>query len=131
MASLMGSIRKLVGGSSLSDDEVREILKDHELRIKELEKEVDRLGTASEKHAASVEKKFKELAKKGQAAKKQTTDDLKQLQSELETLIGALDIVIAGELAELRKREIKDLMKVAKSHRTRINKVIESRAGIQ
>jgi hypothetical protein len=131
MASLMGSIRKLVGGSSLSDDEVREILKDHELRIKELENEVDRLGTVSEKNAASVEKKFKELVKKGQAAKKQATDDLKQLQTELETLIGALDIVIAGELAELRKREIKDLMKVAKSHRTRINKVVESRVGMQ
>ena len=127
MATFLGSIAKLLGRSSISDEDVLQVLRNHEQRMIELEKIVTDLESKLDNAVESIEKKFKETSKKSQQAKKQATGDLKRLQSELETLIGAMEIVINGELAQVRKKEIKDLINLAKGHRTRINNVIESR----
>ena len=78
-----------------------QVLRDHERRIKELE-------TALDERAQEVEDRFKELSKKSQAAKRQATKELEQLRSELDALIGATELVIAGELAPTRRQEIKN-----------------------
>jgi TolA-binding protein len=110
----------LLGRKSISHEEVLEVLRNHEQRIAGLEKGLDDM-------AQKVEDRLKELSKKSQAAKKQATKDLEQLRRELDSLVGALEIVIAGELAPARRNEIKNLMKMARGRRTRINNIIEAR----
>lgn len=120
MRSIFASVAKLLGRSSINNDEVLEVLRNHESRIAELEKGLDEM-------ARKLEAQYKDLSKKSQAAKKQATKDLETLRSELDGLIKAMDIVIAGELAPARRHEIKNLMKMAKGRRTRITNIIESR----
>jgi len=120
--SIFSSIAKLLGKQSISNEEVLQVLRNHENRISDIE---DRL----EEMVAKLESRYNELSKKGQAAKNKATKDLEQLRSELDSLIGAVDVVISGELAAGRRTEIKKLMKTAKGSRTRIQKVIESRVN--
>jgi hypothetical protein len=120
MVNILTSIAKLLGGSRISHEEILQVLRNHEQRITELE-------SAVEKRASEVEARLKDLSKKSLAAKKQATKDLEQLRSELDALIGALEVVIAGEFAPARQKEIKHLMKVAKGRRTRIDNILEAR----
>ena len=120
MHGIFASVAKLLGRKAISNDEVLEVLRNHEHRIAELEKGLDEM-------AQKLEDQFKDISKKTLAAKKQATKDLEQLRRELDSLIGAVDIVIAGELAPARRHEIKNLMKMAKGRRTRINNIIEAR----
>jgi hypothetical protein len=120
MQGIFASVAKLLGRKSISHEEVLEVLRNHEQRIAGLEKGLDDM-------AQKVEDRLKELSKKSQAAKKQATKDLEQLRRELDSLVGALEIVIAGELAPARRNEIKNLMKMARGRRTRINNIIEAR----
>jgi hypothetical protein len=120
MANILTQIAKLLGRSTISNEEILQVLRNHEQRIKELE------GTVEER-TNEVEARFKDLHKKTLAAKKQATKDLEQLRSELDALIGALEVVIAGEFAPARQKEIKHLMKVARGRRTRIDTIIEAR----
>jgi F0F1-type ATP synthase delta subunit len=122
VTSIFASIARLLGRSSISNEEVLQVLRDHERRIKELEKVL-------EDRAQEVEDRFNDLSKKSQAAKRQATKQLEQLRSDLDSLIGAVELVIAGELAPARRQEIKSLMKVAKGRRTRIHNIIESRVN--
>jgi F0F1-type ATP synthase delta subunit len=120
MQSIFTSIAKLLGRSHISNDEILQVLRSHEQRISGLEKGLD-------DQAKRIEDAYKEVSKKSLAAKKQATKDLELLRRELDSLIGAVEVVIAGELAPARRQEIKSLMKTAKGHRTRIQNVIESR----
>jgi hypothetical protein len=120
MTSIFTSIAKLLGRSTISNEEILQVLRNHEDRIKELEASV-------EKGAQEVEDRFKALSKKSLAAKKQATKELEQLRTELDSLIGAVELVIAGELAPARRHDIKQLMRVAKGRRTRIHNIIQDR----
>ena len=120
--SIFSSIAKLLGKQAISNDEVLQVLRSHENRLSEIEKKV-------EDSVTKLEARCSELSKKGQAAKKQATKDLEALRSELDALIGAVDVVVSGELAPQRRTEIKKLMRTAKGSRTRIQKVIESRVN--
>lgn len=119
MNGIFTSIAKLLGRSTISNEEVLQVLRNHEQRITELE-------TALEERAQEVEKRLKELSKKS-VAKKQATKELEKIRGELDSLIGAVELVIAGELAPARRQEIKHLMKVAKGRRTRIHNIIQER----
>src|SRR5262245_61025938 len=120
MHSIFGSIAKLLGRPSISNDEILQVLRNHEARIKDLE-------DAMEARANEIEERFKGISKKTQEVKKQATKDLEQLRAELDSIIGGIEVVIAGELAPARMQEIKHLKRLAKGRRTRIENIIESR----
>jgi ABC-type transporter Mla subunit MlaD len=127
MHNIFSSIAKLLGRKSITNEEILEVLRNHEKRIVELEKEVVELTKSFDDQRHAFDGRLKDLAKKGQAAKKRSTEDLKQLRSDLDALIDALNLVVAGEFAADRRKEITNLIKVAKGHRTRVAKVIEHR----
>jgi hypothetical protein len=66
MSGIFTSIARLLGRSTISNEEILQVLRNHEDRIKELEASV-------EKGAQEVEDRFKEISKKSLAAKKQAT----------------------------------------------------------
>jgi hypothetical protein len=127
MTNIFTSIAKLLGRKSITNDEILEVLRSHEKRIGELEKEVDSLNKGLDEQKQAFDGRLKDLAKKGQAAKKRSTDELQSLRTDLDALIDALNLVVAGEFAPERRKEITNLIKVAKGHRTRVSKVIEQR----
>jgi hypothetical protein len=134
MQSIFTSIAKLLGRKSITNDEILEVLRNHEKRILELEGEVGvqktevaGLKKGFEEQKQTFDERLKELAKKGQATKLRTTADLKRLEKDLKALVDALDLVVAGEFAPERRKEINTLIKIAKGHRTRVNKVLETR----
>lgn len=120
MRGIFASVAKLLGRNSITNDEILEVLRNHESRIADLEKGL-------EETARKLEGQYNDLSRKSQSAKKQATKDLEQLRRELDGLIGAMEIVIAGELAAARRQEIKNLMRTAKGRRTRISNIIDAR----
>lgn len=127
MQSILSSIAKLLGRKSITTEEILEVLRSHEKRITELENEVAGLQQGLDDQKQAFDGRLKDLAKKSQAAKKRTTEELQQLRRDLDALIDALNLVVAGEFAPERRKEITTLIKVAKGHRTRISKVLEER----
>lgn len=122
MGNFFDSIARLLGRSHISNEEVLEVLRNHEKRI-------DQLESGFEKMAQTLEDRYAELASKGKAAKQQAAKDLKQLSRELEALISAIEVVVAGELAPARRADINRLLKMARGRRTRINNFIAQKAA--
>jgi peptidoglycan hydrolase CwlO-like protein len=124
---ILATISKLFSKSSLTDEEIRELLKNHETRIAELEKKIEDVSNELESQAADLARQVKDVSSRTQSAKKQTTKELQEVQKDLDRLLGAIEIVINGELAPERMREIRKLKTTAKRHSTRITNVITAR----
>lgn len=126
---ILATISKLFSKSSLTDEEIRDLLKNHETRIAELEKKVEDVANELEEKALELARQVKDVSNRTQSAKKQTTKELQEVQKDLNRLLGAIEIVINGELAPERLKEIKKLKTIAKRHSTRIANVITERVN--
>ncbi len=68
MQNIFTSIAKLLGRKSITNEEILEVLRNHEKRIGELEQEVADLHRSFDDQRQVFDGRLKDLAKKGQAA---------------------------------------------------------------
>jgi uncharacterized protein YukE len=121
------AVAKLFGRDRLTDEDIKEILTDHQGRI---EDQAKRLDDVEQRMNGMVEKLAKELETAGRrsgAAKKQATDDLQAVKADLDRLISVVQMVLEGEKAPARQDQIKRLLKAAKSNRTRVTNEVSAR----